>query len=315
MATVIVFGPTGNIGSIAATTAQKNGAKVWLAMRDTQKTIPGLTAEQEKAGGFHRIQADLTKPDTVAAAVQTSGAKHAFIYLAHGSQDHMKATIEALKSSGITFVVFLSSFTVGNSALREVPPEEMIAYVHARVEVSLDEVYGPDSYVAIRPGGFATNLLRHKQDLLRAADGGKVELYGPRYKADMITPTDMGRVSGTILAQGLPADGQRKVFLYGPQLITMEAALHFIAEEILGKKITVTGQSAEAALENFEANGVPKPLAEYLVRRLGDDSVTEENEASWRVNYDEGVENVKKYTGQPATGFREWAEANQELFK
>lgn len=312
MATVIVFGPTGNIGSIAATTAQEKGAKVWLAMRDPHKTIPGLTPEQEKSGGFQRVQADLQKPDTVSAAVQTSGAQHAFIYLAHGSQDHMKATIEALRSAGVIFVVFLSSFTVGRSALREVPPEEMIPYIHARVEVSLDEVYGPDNYVAIRPGGFATNLLRHKNDLVSGS--GKVEMYGPHYKADMITPTDMGRVSGTILAQGLPADGQRKVFLYGPQVISMEAALHIIAE-LLGKKITVTGQSEEAALENFKANGIPKVLAEYLVRRLGDNSITAETEASWRVNYDEGVENVKKYTGQPATGFREWVEANLDLFK
>lgn len=312
MATVIVFGPTGNIGSIAAITAQKRGAKVWLAMRDTQKPIPGLSSEQEEAGNFQRVQADLSKPDTVAAAVQTSGAKHAFIYLAHGSQDHMKATIEALKSAGVTFVVVLSSFTVGRSELRNVPPEELIAFVHARVEMSLDEVYGADNYVAIRPGGFATNLLRHKKDFVSGSS--EIRLYGPHYKADMITPIDMGRVSGTILAQGLPVDGQRKVFLYGPQVISMEEALHTVAE-ILGKKITVTGESPEEALENFQANGVPKPLADYMIRRLGDDSVTGATEADWRVNYEEGVENVKKYTGQPAMAFREWAAANQDLFK
>lgn len=312
MATVIVFGPTGNIGSFAAITAQQKGAKVWLAMRDTQKPIPGLSSEQEKAGNFQRIQADLSKPDTVASAVKTSGAKHAFIYLCHGSQDHMKATIEALKSAGVTFVVFLSSFTIGNHEPKDLPPAEVISFIHARVEMSLDEVYGADNYVAIRPGGFATNLLRHKNDFVSGS--GEIKMYGPRYKADMITPIDMGRVSGTILAQGLPADGQRKVFLYGPQTISMEEALHTVAD-VLGKKITVTGQSPEAALEELQANGVPKPVADYIVRRLGDDSVTEETESSWRANYQEGVENVRKYTGQPATGFREWAKANQELFK
>jgi uncharacterized protein YbjT (DUF2867 family) len=40
---VIVFGPTGNIGSITAQTASKKGAKVYLAMRDPKKTIPGLS--------------------------------------------------------------------------------------------------------------------------------------------------------------------------------------------------------------------------------------------------------------------------------
>ena len=45
---VIVFGPTGNIGSITSQTAGKKGAKVYLAMRDPKKTIPGLSQEDEK---------------------------------------------------------------------------------------------------------------------------------------------------------------------------------------------------------------------------------------------------------------------------
>ena len=55
MATVIVFGPTGNIASVAARTAQQHGAKVWLAMRDPSKAIPGLTAEAEQAGNYSRV--------------------------------------------------------------------------------------------------------------------------------------------------------------------------------------------------------------------------------------------------------------------
>lgn len=70
-------------------------------MRDPTKTIPGLTKEAEQAGDFTRIQADMQKPDTVAEAVKKSGATRAFIYLAHGSSDHMKSTIEALKGAGI----------------------------------------------------------------------------------------------------------------------------------------------------------------------------------------------------------------------
>ena len=39
---VIIFGPTGAVGTAAAREAGKRGAKVWLAMRDTNKKIPGL---------------------------------------------------------------------------------------------------------------------------------------------------------------------------------------------------------------------------------------------------------------------------------
>ena len=49
---VIVFGPTGNIGSVAAQTASKKGATVYLAMRDPKKAIPGLTKEAEESGFF-----------------------------------------------------------------------------------------------------------------------------------------------------------------------------------------------------------------------------------------------------------------------
>ncbi|CAN8105508.1 unnamed protein product [Discula destructiva] len=310
MVTAIVFGPTGNIGSIAAKTAQQKGANVWLAMRDPTKPIPGLSADQEKAGGFERVQADLSQPDTVAAAVKTSGATHAFIYLAFGTSDHMKATAEALKSSGVTFVVFLSSFTVGHSALQDIDAAEYIPYIHARVEMSLDEVYGPDNYVAVRPGGFATNLLRFKAGI----PTGEVKMFGPKFKQDLITPVDMGTVSGTILAEGLPKDGQRKVFLYGPQVLSHKDALLVVAEA-LGKEVTVVGMSAEEALAEFASHGVPKPLAEYMVNRLGDDSVAEGEAAFWRTSYEEGVENVKKYTGKPALGFREWLDENLELFK
>ena len=104
MASVIVFGPTGQIGSAAAKTALEQGAKVWLAMRDTSKVVPGLENDQEAATTIDRVQADLQKPETVKHAVEASGAKRAFIYLAHGSSDSMRATIEALKSGGVEFV-------------------------------------------------------------------------------------------------------------------------------------------------------------------------------------------------------------------
>ena len=105
------LGPRGAVGSAAARTAEELGAKVVLAMRDPEKSIPGIDSEKEKQGSFERVQADLTKPDTVRDAVNTTGAKYAFIYLAHGAPNGMKSTIEALKSAGIHLVVFLEQFS------------------------------------------------------------------------------------------------------------------------------------------------------------------------------------------------------------
>jgi uncharacterized protein YbjT (DUF2867 family) len=308
MVTVIVFGPTGNNGSVVAQTAHQKGAKVWLGMRDTSKAIPGLTPEAEKAGNYTRVYADLSKPDTVAAAVKTSGATRAFIYVAQGTPDHMKATAEALKASGIEFVVLLSSSTIGDTNPADVPPSEIIPYHHARLEVTLDEVFGPDGYVAVRPGGFATNLLRQKQGIV----AGEVKMYGLGFKIDCITPVDMGGVIGTILVEG-PLDGERKVFVYGPQILSQKQALEIIGK-VLGKQIKLTPVDADTALAGYLAKGAPKPLAEHMIKALGDTDPTLED-GSWLAHYQEGMANVKKYTGKPALGFQEWVEANIELFK
>lgn len=300
---VIIFGPTGSVASVAARTAQENGAKVFLAMRDIQKPIPGLSAEQERKGGYERIHADLTSPDSVAAAVNVSGTKRAFTYLAHGTSDHMRATLTALKSAGIEFVVFLSSYTIAGEP-RDVPPSEVIPYIHAQVEISLDEIFGPDNYVALRPGGFATNLLRYKQGI----EAGEVKIYAPGFKFDFITPIDMGHVGGTILVQG-PRNGQRKVYLYGPQVIAQGDAIAIIGK-IIGKDIKVTALSEQEALDQYTQAGIPKPMTEYIVRKSGDTS----NELADHACYNIGVENVQLYTGESSMGFKEWVEANRRLF-
>lgn len=308
MAIVIVFGPTGNNGSVAAQIAHQKGAKVWLAMRDPSKAIPGLDPQAEKAGNYSRVQADLSKPDTVAAAVKTAGATRAFIYVAQGTPDYMKSTVEALKTAGVEFVVLLSSYTVGDTPPADVQPSEFIPYAHARLEVTLDEVYGPDGYVAVRPGAFATNLLRQKEGI-RA---GEVKMYGPGFKIDCITPVDIGAVIGTILAEG-PRDGQRKVFLYGPQILSQKQGLEIIGE-VLGKQVKVSGIVAEEALAQYLTKGAPKPMAEYMISALGDTDPDLEH-GSWLAHYVEGLANVQKYTGKPALAFRQWVEANLELFK
>jgi uncharacterized protein YbjT (DUF2867 family) len=124
---------------------------------------------------------------------------------------------------------------------------------------------------------------------------------GPGFKIDSITPTDIGGVIGSILAKGPSRDGQRKIFLYGPQILSHKQGLEIIGE-VLGKEVKVSGIAAEEA------------LVEHLLRWLGDTN-PELEDGSWLAHYKEGVENVEKYTGKPATGFREWVEANLELFK
>ncbi|KAF3396475.1 Nitrogen metabolite regulation-like protein bik4 [Penicillium rolfsii] len=302
MPPVIVFGPTGSVGSFVARTAQQLGAKVFLAMRDTTKAIPGLSADAEKAGGFERVQADLTQPDTVTTAVQSSGAKRAFIYRANGMPDHMRSTITALKSAGIDFVVFLSSYTVTGDP-RDVKPDDMISFIHAQVEINLDEIFGADHYVAIRPGGFATNLLRFKDGII----SGELKMYGPMFKMDFVTPIDMGQLSGTVLVQG-PKNNQQKVYVYGPQIRPQKEGVEILAKA-MGRDVKFLPVTPNEAIEQFMASGVPKPVALYMVDKLGN-SNTEDAE---RAHYATGVDNVQLYLGRPATTLEAWANGIKDM--
>lgn len=308
---VIVFGPTGNVGSITAKTAHSHGATVFLAMRDVSKNIPDLSKSEEQSGRYHRVQADLTKPETLSAAVESSGATKAFIYLAHGTPDNMKTSIEALKAAGVKFIVFLSSFTIGSAPafgdLRAVPASEIIPSVHAKVELSLEEVYGAGHYVAIRPGGFATNILRQSEGIAK----GAVRMRGSHFNFDLITPDDMGRVSGTILAtQEGPRDGQGHIYLFGPQILSAKEAIAVVAKE-LGKSVDVTEIDNEEAMQQFDAQHVPRPFAQYMLSKME----RPQDEKASRPNYQEGLDNIKKYTGRDSMSWEEWVRENKARFE
>ena len=305
MSSVLVFGPTGNVGSFVARTAASHGAKVWLAMRDTAKAIPGLSAEDEKAGPYQRVQADLTQPDSVGEAAKKSGAKRAFLYAAHGSPDHMKATLQALRSAGVDFVVFLSSYSVHGEDLTAITPDQVIPYIHAQIELSLADVFGAQGFVAVRPGGFATNILRHKQGI----QAGKTTFFGIDFELDGVTPDDMGEVSGTILAQG-PRDGQHVVYLYGPQVMTQGEGCKKVGK-VLGKEVETVEIDAADAPEHFAKLGMPKPFADYMIRM----TLQFRDGKGWpRTKYEEGVKNVELYAGRPALKFEDWVAKNKDLF-
>ena len=297
---VIVFGPTGAVGSATARTAEEMGAKVVLAMRDTKKFIPGI---DEKQGNFERVHADLTKPETVRNAVETTGAKYAFIYLAHRAPDHMKSTLEALKSTGVELVVFLSSFTVRGDP-KDIQPADLIPYIHAQVEINLKEVYG-DSFVAIRPGSFSSNTLQYKSGL----EKGEVKIYKPDATVDCIVPDDIGTVCGTVLAKG---SNDRFIYLYGPKLLSQIETVKILAK-VLGKNPEIKTASEEEAYKLFvEERGVPPPLADYMIRQSGKTSGGSEV-FGYQVTEEE-LSNVQKYSGRKATTFEEWVAKNKQLF-
>ncbi|KAL3430633.1 hypothetical protein BDV09DRAFT_189086 [Aspergillus tetrazonus] len=284
---VIVFGATGDVGSAAARTAHSHGAKVFLALRDITKPVPGLTATEEQSAGYERVQADLTQPDTVRTAVSKTGATHAFIYAALGSSsDHWLSTAEALKAGGIELVVLLSSFTVQGD-IRAIPQSDFIGYAHAQVDNS-----------------------RWWQKQI--FEDGEVKWAFPDLKVDYISPDDIGAVCGTILAGAFKGEHETSVFLCGPETdLSVADAIEIIGRAI-NKPVKVTKVSTDENIQVMvEKSGTPEPLARLLT---GGFALENEHQGMLRAATPEIRGNIERYLGRPATRFSEWVERNKDKF-
>lgn len=295
--TVIIFGASGATGSAAAQEAGRRGAKVWLAMRDTKKEIKTL---DETLGNFERIQADLSDAASVKAAVQKSSAKAAYTYQIHGAPDAMRPAMSAMKEGGIEYVVFLSSFTIfPDEDIRSITKERLIPYVHASVEVAIEDA--GLAMTALRPGAFAYNTFRQNVDMssgswkatLRAAD---------KSVSDSIVPRDIGRVGGACLVDR-PSEGKKEiVYLYGPQLLSRENQME-VAKKAIGREIEVQKKDDDEYVKACVEKGHPEFIVRYLMKHDAGD-LNDRYYGEGR--HEQGAANVKEYSGMEATSFKQY---------
>lgn len=292
---VIVFGPTGAVGSAVAMEASKRGAKVWLAMRDPKKSI-NTELDNDK---HSRVQADLEDPASIMKAIQTSGAKAAFFYLAHHSQDGMKSVVQAMKDAGITYVVFLSSFTIcEGESVREIPPERLIPFIHARVEVNLEDI--GIAHVALRPGNFASNGPQMWMSKKKTPYEGLA--MNPDRHNDCIVPSDIGKIGGAVLVDRPSSSDKEIIYIFGPELITYTDMWKKI-QEVSGKEIKIVNGTIEEKVQWLIGNGAPPPLAEYIVNQ---ENAPDEEKYYPKELTKVASSSIRKYAGYEPTTFKDF---------
>ncbi|PVI04344.1 NAD(P)-binding protein [Periconia macrospinosa] len=294
---VLIFGPTGNVGRAAAIEAHAKGAKVWLAMRDTSKSIEGLNEDSNYA----RIQADLSKPSSLESAVKQSGAKSVFVYTIPDSGDSMKESFNALKSSGVTYIVLLSSFGVQGEASDEANQEKMIPALHARTEMALQET--GIAYTAIRPAFYSTNILAEVADIKK----GHVKVPALDAVFDFISPQDIGNVCGSLLVNQ-PTETPKIIPLCGPQIITQRNAYGIISR-VIGHSVEVSDMDDETFVKK---GSWPEPIARALLSVYA--SQMDQQVAYPDHVYKDAVANIKRYSGKEPTTFEDWVRANRSAF-
>lgn len=299
---VIVFGPTGDVGGIAALEASKRGANVWLAMRDTDKTIPSISKEEEQDGSFHRVRADLTDVPSVKAAIEESGAKAAYIYAVR-SQDNLRSTIFAMKDAGIEYFVFLSSANVMSDNVRDITvQEDMVGFFHAQVEIALEETGVP--FTAIRPGFFASNNLKHNLDT--SSSPWEAILMRNEAVWDNISPLDIGRLSGAVLVNPPSTASKEVLFIYGPKLYS-QSEMWDVIQKGASKEIKITYLPGDEYEQYQIKKGIPPPFAKYFVTKLG---ALKGDEKYPSELYKQGTTNLEKYAGYQPQSFSDYVAAH-----
>jgi uncharacterized protein YbjT (DUF2867 family) len=299
---VLVFGPTGGVGSAAAIEAHRRGANVYLAMRDPTKALKAIE-EKGNEESYKRVQADLSKPETLKHAVQSSGAKTAFVYCVLEGQDSMRSSFDALKEAGITYVVLLSSFKVQDPPNADANTKEMIGAFHAKCEVALQE--SGLQYTAVRPAYFNSNIFWATEDIKK----GEVEILYPNVRFDYIAPSDIGVVCGALLTEPrFQKDAGQSFYLCGPDLFTQRDA-HAVIGKALGKEIKVKEIDEKRWFEKMAH--MPKPVLDSLVGGLRESN---EGKDVYAKIHGEAVQSLKKYLEKEPTKLREWVEQHKQAF-
>lgn len=302
--TVLIFGPTGAVGSAAAVEAHRRGAHVWLAMRDTSKALKNLSESDLQSERYTRVQADLSQPETLKAAVQQSGATAAFAYTLVGSEDSMRESFAALGVAGINYIVLLSSYTVKGEPGSEENMQSFITATHAKTEVALQD--SGIAHTAVRPMYFNSNLSWYTDGFRQ----GTVPLLYPENKFDYLAPEDIGAVCGAVLGDtGLRTKDNGSLPLVGPRMYTQREAVGIVGR-VLGRDIEVKELSEDEWYEQ-QSKQLPKPVVDALLEGMRDS-----HEGLDRYpEFEEVSRNVAKYAGRESMTLDAWVDGHRSIFE
>ncbi len=244
MATALVTGSTGNVGSAVVRELLDGGVSVRAFVRDPARAAERLGADPELAVG------DLSDPASVRRAME--GVELVFLASGDGPQkvDHEVAVIDAAAEAGVRRLVKAST------AMAEAGSPLLPFDWNGRIEDHLRGSGVPA--VVLQSSFYMTNLLmsaeqvRDQGMLFAPAGGGKV---------GMIDTRDVAAVAAKVLT-GDGYDGKTYA-LTGPEAITFEQ----VAEELsaaLGRPVAFVDVPEDGARQGLVAAGLPDWLVDHL---------------------------------------------------
>ncbi len=283
---ILVIGATGNIGSAATQQLVSKGADVRVLARDTAKARAVLGPKVQV------VQGDLSRPDTVAAAM--AGAEKLFLVTPlHLDQIAMKSTaIQAAKKAGVKHIVMSTGIGAAPDAGVE------IGRWHGKNQ---EEVKATGiAYTFLQPTFFMQNMLMFA-DAIRAQGAFYLPLGDS--KVSWVDARDIAEV-GVVALTG--AGHENKEYpITGGEAINCAGMAQTISG-VLGKTVNYVDVPLAAAKEGMTAAGMPEKLADMMneLYALG---------PAGHLAY--VADTVERVTGHPPRSFRQFVENHAAAFK
>lgn len=270
----LISGATGTVGREVVKQLAEAGQSVRALTRNPDAVFPD---------GVERIVGDLSRPETIAAALEGVTGLHLINFdgIGAGSSPlETGAEIMALaKQAGVKRVTVLLGGEVG-------------AFEQSVQESGLDWTF-------LQPVEFMANYLGWAEPIL--SEGVVRQPFASRRSA-MVHEADIAAVAVAALTED--GHGGQIYTITGPEALTPLQVTDTIAQAI-GREVAFVEQTEQEARAQWTAEGYPEFMIEFFVEVWGNTPA---------IGYTV-VDTVKRVTGKPARSFAQWATEHAEAFK
>jgi len=286
---ILVTGAAGQVGAVGRTLTGlllERGLRVRAMVRREDERAAAL-----RAAGAEVVVGDLLEPADVLRAVRGCARVYFGMSVSAGYLEGTVTMAAVARELGVTALVNISQMTVSQMSI-----EKMTASPQQRLHWFSEQVLGWSGLpvITVRPTVFLEGFFL-PLTAPSVRDRSRIELPFGLGKTNPVASEDTARVVATILADPGPHLGQ--VYeLTGPESLDMTAIAREYSEA-LNREVTYVDIPPEDWEQQLNRFRLPPHLTRHLI------TMAELNRAG---RYDRMSDNVRRLTGRPAMGVREF---------
>lgn len=245
---IAVVGATGNTGRAVVSELKQLGQNPVCIVRNAEKARDVLGADAKTA------IAELTDRTALENALQ--GVETVFVVTGHnpGMVEQQNNVLDAALKAGAKYLVRVS----GGRAVAVKDSESIVGRSHYQIEERLRD--SGIKWVILRPGLFMQNVFAQAASIKN--ESKMVLPFAADLPVSLTDVRDTGAVGARILIDPAPHAGKTYEFT---GTLTTYADFAQVFSQVLGRKVTYVGVTAEQAEQAMKARGMPDWLVTHLV--------------------------------------------------